>query len=169
MVLQEFGGINCFRFLIVRFCFAVRAMFQFMQRSSGKPIFTRCAASTGNLQQKKRAVSLPVRRRTLILVLIVTFAFASTIIMQFTVILTANTSVPRLTKRSAAVHRSDLQQNRTRFKVAAFTKAWSTHSFGGLGKHADNLYRSLAKRGHTVHVFTSAIRPVRSQEIEVGE
>ncbi len=52
--------------------------------------------------------------------------------------------------------------------IASFTKAWSAHSYGGLGKHADNLYRSLAKIGHTVHVFTTAVRPVRAMDVEVG-
>lgn len=58
--------------------------------------------------------------------------------------------------------------SRPRLTIAGFTKAWSAHSYGGLGKHADNLYRSLAERGHTVHVFTTAVRPVRAIDVEVG-
>ncbi len=84
--------------------------------------------------------------------------------MRFAVMLTARELAPHFSQRHAPIlinHDDGMQPNRTRLKIAAFTKAWSTHSFGGLGKHADNLYRSLAERGHTVHVFTTAIRPVR--------
>ena len=57
---------------------------------------------------------------------------------------------------------------RTNLTIAAITKAWSAHSYGGLGKHADNLYRSLVQRGHTVHVFTTDIRPTRAQDVGMG-
>ncbi len=74
----------------------------------------------------------------------------------------------RLATTAGATSGAHIHQPRKPLRIAAFTKAWSAHSFGGLGKHADHLYRSLAMHGHTVHVFTSAIRPVRVTDIEVG-
>jgi glycosyltransferase involved in cell wall biosynthesis len=42
-------------------------------------------------------------------------------------------------------------------KIAGFIRLMPAHrGVGGMQGHAQNLYRGLAKRGHTVHVFTTA-------------
>ena len=77
-------------------------------------------------------------------------------------------SANNFTSMTCFVNTCGCVQPRRPLTIAAFTKAWSAHSYGGLGKHADNLYRALAEKGHTVHVFTTATRPERTLDVEVG-